>query len=458
MRSVFYARQGILVDEQRFTASNRGLLLGAISSSLSLPGPEDIVHTTLENGLRVFVRENHSSPSVVLAGYLPGGANHESPERAGLAAFTASMLMRGTSNRTFEEINEAIESVGASLSVHSGRHVLSISGKCLAEDYGLLVEVLADVLQNPIFPDEQVERVRGQRLTSLQERDNDTRAVAGLLFRRLAYPEGHPYSRPVEGFQETIGSLRRKDLVDFYQQTYGTQGGVLVVVGAVKAADAIAQIEDRLAGWHKEPGTSNAWPEVRLPVSLVREERVLAGKTQSDIVLGVPALRRADPDYYAALVANTVLGRFGMMGRLGENVRERLGLAYYSYSTLEANKEPGPWMVIAGVNPANVERCLKAVNEELQRLGSELVPEEELSDSKAYLTGSLPLRLETNEGVAQSILDMAWYELGLDYLLRFRDLINSVTAEQVRAVAARYLRPQAYALAIAGPARDVTES
>ena len=372
--------------------------------------------------------------------------------------------MRGSESRSFDAINDAIESVGASLGIGSGRHAVSVGGKSLVEDfYPVLLDVLADVLQHPTFPPEHVERVRGQRLTALQERDNDTRSMASLLFRKLAYPETHPYREPIDGWRHTISALRREDLVDFYRRTYGPAGGVLVIVGAVDATRTVEEVRRVLGAW----ASVQHQPFKSSPVDLLpalppyeheaREEVFLSGKTQSDIVLGVPGLRRADPDYYAARLADTVLGRFGMMGRLGDNVRERLGLAYYAYSVLQASKGPGPWMVVAGVNPANIERCLAAVDEELARLGADLVPEEELNDSKAYLTGSLPLQLETNEGVAQAILDMAWYDLGLDYLRRYRDLIMSVTAEQVRGVASRYLKPGVYALAIAGPARNLAQ-
>lgn len=423
-------------------------------ATTSLPGPGNIATQTLDNGLRVLVRENHNSPSLVLAGYLPGGAVLETPEQAGLSAFTASLLLRGTATRSFEQINEAVESAGASLSIYSGRHTVGFEGKALAEDFSLLLDVLADALQRPVFPAEHVERVRGQRLTALQERDHDTQAVASMLFHQLAYPAGHPYSRPLDGFRATIGELTRAHLVEFYQRSYGPAGGVLVVVGDVPSNDVLAQVEAALGGWRAQPALASRFPEVARPTGIVRQEQVLAGKTQVDIVLGAPALRRNDPDYYAARLADTVLGRFGMMGRLGENVREQLGLAYYAYSALEASREPGAWTVVAGVDPVNVERCLAAVTHEIARLGAELVSEEELNDCKAFLVGSLPLRLETNGGVAQTILDMVWYDLGLDYLQRYGDLINSLRAEQVRSATARYLRPDAYALAIAGAASE----
>jgi len=150
-------------------------------------------------------------------------------------------------------------------------------------------------------------------------------------------------------------------------------------------------------------------------------------------------------------VCNTILGVFGLMGRLGEKVRDEQGLAYYSLSRVDGGPGPGPWSVIAGVNPANIERAIASIRAEIRRICEEPVGEEELADNKAFITGSLPLRLETNEGVAQAILNMERYSLGLDYLQRYAGLINDITIERVQAVARRWLDPDAYALAIAGP-------
>ncbi|NOZ29113.1 MAG: insulinase family protein [Chloroflexi bacterium] len=418
----------------------------------SIPGPEDITRHVLDNGLVVLVRENHASPAVVLEGYVQAGSIYEPPQQAGLASFVASMLMRGTETRTFSEINETIESVGASLSFGSGRHTSGFSGQCLAEDLGLLIEILADILQHPTFPEEHVERVRGQKLTALQERENDTRQMASLAFREAAYPEGHPYRLSPAGYPDTVRDISREDLISFYRRFYGPRGGAIAIVGAVDTGQVIDLLAGTLGRW--EPEVAPVEVEVPPVSSLdgVRRKVVpMNGKSQTDLVMGVPAMTRGDPDFYAALLANTVLGVFGLMGRLGEHVREQQGLAYYVYSTLQADKGPGPWAAIAGVDPANVDRAIASIEEEIARMGRELVPEEELADSKAYLTGSLPLRLETNSGVASVILDMEWYELGLDYLQRYPDLINGITAEQVREVVARHLRPEAYALGLAGP-------
>ncbi len=174
-------------------------------------------------------------------------------------------------------------------------------------------------------------------------------------------------------------------------------------------------------------------------------------KFQSDIIMGWRAMRRTEPDYEAARLANTILGVFGMMGRLGESVRETQGLAYYAYSSLAGGKETGSWIASAGVAPENVDRAVASILAEVERIRQEPVPEDELEDSKRYLIGSLPLQLETNEGVASLLLDLEWHGLGLDYLERYTSNIESLTPAEVQEVAARHLVPDAYVRAVAGP-------
>jgi zinc protease len=177
----------------------------------------------------------------------------------------------------------------------------------------------------------------------------------------------------------------------------------------------------------------------------------MPGKTQSDLVLGWPGLARNDPDYMKARLANTVLGVFGMRGRLGDNVRDAQGLAYYVYSQLEAGLGAGPWLATAGVNPANVRRAIDAILYEVRCLRDERLSADELADSQSFLTGSMPLRLETNEGIAATLLEIERYDLGFDYLLRYADLVNAVTVQDAQEMAQKYLNPDVYALALAGP-------
>jgi zinc protease len=419
---------------------------------MTLPGPETITRRVLANGIVILARENFTSPAVVVQGRLRAGSVDEPGEKAGLAAFVAAMLMRGTATRTFHDINETIESVGASLSFYGGLHATGFGAKCLAEDLPLIAEVMADVLQHPTFPASEVEKVRGEYITGLQQRDENTRAMADLTFRALAYPDGHPYGRSGDGYQETIHSISRDDLVSFYARTYRPDDMIVAVVGAVKADQAIELVERMLGHWQPTPPR----PEQVIPpaprLDGVRRQFVpMAGKTQSDIALGCPGISRKHPDYFAANLANLVLGGFGMMGRLGDNVRDEQGLAYYVYSRLEASLGAGPWMAIAGVNPKNVGRAVDSILAEIRQMSDSPVEPQELADSKAYLTGSLPLRLEANEGVAGVMVEMELYSLGLDYLQRYPSLVEAVTPEEVQAVVQKYLYPETYALAIAGP-------
>jgi len=344
-----------------------------------------------------------------------------------------------------------LESVGANVGVSGGTHTTGFGTKSLAEDLPLALDVLADVLRHPIFPHDEVEKLRGEIITDLEERAHNTRRMANLAFYKLAYPEDHPYAGSLIGYIETISRLSRDDLAGFYAGGYGPQGMVIVVVGAVETADTLAQIEAAFGGWGSHTYERIPLPEVPR-ITEIRERTVsIPGKTQSDIVLGYPGPSRSAPDFLDAIVCNTILGVFGLMGRLGEKVRDEQGLAYYSFSRVDGGPGPGPWRVIAGVNPGNVERAITSVRTEVHHICEEPVGEGELDDNKAFITGSLPLRLETNEGVAQAILNMEHYSLGLDYLQRYAGLINEITVERVQAVAQRWLDPDAYALAIAGP-------
>jgi zinc protease len=418
---------------------------------MSLPGPDDIARYELPNGIILLVRENHASPSVVVTGFLRVGAYDEEPERAGLADFTAGALTYGTESRTFEQIYVEVESVGASFGISGGTHTTGFGAKSLGEDLPLMLDVVADTLRRPSFPADEIEKLRGEILADLAERAHDTRRMANLAFHELAYPPGHPYAVSSIGYQETVSALHRDDLMAFYADGYGPAGMVIVVVGAVETDDVLAQIEMAFGDWEGQTYQREPLPEVPRIDRVRSRTVVIPDKTQSDIVLGYPGPSRLHPDFLDARVCNTILGVFGLMGRLGENVRDEQGLAYYSYSHLSGGPGPGPWRIVAGVNPVDVDRALGSIRAEIRRICEEPVSAEELSDSQAYLTGSMPLQLETNGGVASAILTMERYGLGLDYLQRYRDLINEVTPERVQATAQRWLDPDAYAIAVAGP-------
>ena len=417
----------------------------------SLPGPDDITRVQLPNGIVVLSRAKFNSPSVVIHGYLKAGGLFDPDPKLGLANFTASALMRGTSRRSFQEIYDPLESVGASLGIGGGTHTASFSGKALAEDLDMLLELLAEIVRQPAFPDEQVERLRAQIMTGLAIRLQDTGDMASLTFDQIVYAN-HPYGRPEDGSPETVMAITRDDLEAFHRKYYGPRGLVIAIVGAVDPGQAVDKAANALGDWQNPdqpelPGL----PEVSPLEGEVRRKSTIAGKSQSDILLGAAGPSRRSPDYLSASLGNNVLGQFGMMGRIGEVVREQAGLAYYAHSTLSGGMGPGPWYVSAGVDPDNVDQAIELIQEEVRRFVEEGASQEELADSQANYIGRLPLSLESNGGVAAALINLERYDLGLDYYRRYLELIQSVTTGSVLEVARRYLDPERLGIAVAGP-------
>ncbi|NIS80467.1 MAG: insulinase family protein [Anaerolineales bacterium] len=420
----------------------------------ALPGPKTIKRCELPNGVVVLSRSNFASPSVVVFGYLAVGSLDESYEQAGLSQLTAQALMRGTNERSFQEIFEAIESVGARLGFGAATHTTTFQGKALVEDLELLLEVLADALRNPTFPSVEFERLKAQHLTALAIRDQDTGSRAQLSFDELAYPN-HPYRIPTAGYRKTVEGLQTSDLREFHRHQFGPTGMVVALVGSLEEEEAIGAVERVLGDWHELEGDARPpLPPVERPASLVRQDVQLAGKSQADIVIGTPGPSRYEEHYLAAALGNNILGRFGLFGRIGDAVRDTAGLAYYAYSSLTGGPGPGPWQVNAGVNPSNVEGAIELIRKEIKRFVSRRVSEQELTDNQANFIGRLPLQLESNEGVASALLHMERYSLGLDYYQRYPDLIASVTRDRILELGRRFLDPDRLAIAVAGPDQE----
>lgn len=418
--------------------------------SHSLPGPEDITRRVLPNGIIVLVRPNPGSLSVVISGYLAAGAIDEPDEKLGLASFTSLALMRGTALHDMQQIYNALESNGASLGIDGGTHTIGFYGHALAEDLDLLTATLAETLRQPTFPPDQVERLRGQLLTGLAIRAQDTSEVASLTFDELVYA-GHPYSRPEDGHPQTIRSITREDLASFHRDHFGPQGMVISIVGGVDADRAVESVARVLGDWvnPSQPPSSELPPLQPLKETITRKVNI-PGKSEADVIMGVAGPPRRAPGFLAASLGNSVLGQFGMYGRIGESVRERSGLAYHASSSLSGGIGPGPWLFIAGVNPSNIDRTIKLIRQEIVRFITEPVDSEELADSQANYIGRLPLSLESNAGVASALINLERYDLGLDYYLRYPDLVNAVTPAEILEVARLYLDPDRLAVAAAG--------
>ncbi|MBN2118328.1 MAG: insulinase family protein [Anaerolineales bacterium] len=417
----------------------------------SLPGPDDIYRAVLPNGIVVLTRSNFNSPSVVVSGFFDAGALFDPDEKLGLAEYTVAALMRGTQKRTFDEIYNALESVGASLGFNTGIHKSGFNGRSLAEDLPLLFDLLAEALTAPAFPKAELERLRAQLLTGLAIRAEDTGDMASLVFDQILF-KGHPYSRPEDGYPETIRNIRRNDLVKFHREHYGPRGMVIAVVGAVKPEDALRQVKRALGGWHvRAQKEAPELPPLKMLKKSVSRHHRIRGKSQSDLVIGTNGPMRRDPEFMPASIGNNILGQFGMMGRIGDVVREKSGLAYYAYSSMTAGLGPGSWEVSAGVSPQNVKKASGLIVDELKRFVQEGVTADELADTKANFIGRLPLSLESNGGIANALLNIERHNLGLDYYRRYADLVNEVTAEDVLNTARKFIDPGKLVVAVAGP-------
>jgi zinc protease len=406
------------------------------------------------NGLVLLHNHVAANPSVVVRALVRAGASRETPEQLGFASLTGRMLRQGTQNISKSALAEELDGMGAGLSVDVGYALVAISIKCLSGDFPRAMQILAELARRPTFPAEELDRLRGQVLTELKEMDDNTRVVAERSWRELAYPPSHPYHRLTVGNADTVSATTRDDLNAFQTAWYGPNQTTLIVVGDVTLDEVTSATDANLGDW---PGVRDESVESTLPTTDVppREIRevAMAGKTQADVNIGLPTLDRRSPDYQALSFANHILGRMYFMGRFGEKVRDEQGLAYYAYSELQGSYGRGSWLVRAGVNPSNLDKALSSIDAELTRFLAEGPTPTEQSDGVSSLLGSLPIRLETNEGAAAVMGEIELYDLGLDYLERYPDIIRGLTAEQVTEAARRWIDPQHLVTAIAGPPR-----
>jgi zinc protease len=419
--------------------------------SSALPGPEDITREVLSNGMIVLSRSNFNSPTISIKGYLQCGSLFDPDEKLGLSYLTAHGLMTGTAKHNLQGMYNEIESVGAQLGFSSGTLTTSFSAHCLSEDLELILGLIAESLRSPTFPEKEFNRQKTQLMTALAIRAQDTSAMAALLFDKIIY-HGHPYERPEEGFTHTVQAIEQHDILDYYHRTYGPKDMVIVIVGAVDPEKAVDAVRHVFGDWHNDD--QEPLPEIpdMLPVQKKTQKAVsIPGKFQADIVMGSLAPHRLSPDYHALRLGNNILGEFGMMGRLGTRVREEAGLAYYAYSSLSLNKGPGAWEMIAGVNPANIDETISLIEDEVKIYVSEPVSPQELEDTKSYFLGRMPLSLESNSGVAISLLNIEHFNLGLNYFKNYPQQIQSITAEEILHASQKYLDPDRLAIAIAGP-------
>jgi len=409
------------------------------------------VRQVLPNGAVVLVQETAFSPAVTISASFRAGSLYEPDDLTGLAWLLGRVIDRGTATRSADTIAEALDDRGVALRVSTNRHVLTVSCTCLSEDFPDMLALMADIIREPVFPPDQIEKRRAETI-SLIRQDQDNPAIrASESLQSLLYGPAHPYGRPAKGSVETIERVTREQLVTFHTRRFAPGSLTLLIVGDVSATRALDDVAAAFEGWTAPDPVDRPVPPVA-PAASRRDTRItMTGKSQTDIAYGFTTINRLDPRYYGYSVMNNILGQFGLGGRLAENIRERQGMAYYAFSAFDPSLGPGPLVIRAGVDPANVDRAIAAIDAEVGALGREGPTDREVAETRQFLIGSVPRMLENNQSIATFLHTAEFFGLGLDLDRRLPALLNAVTMDDVRAAAADVLRPERASLAIAGP-------
>ncbi len=413
------------------------------------PGADDILREELANGLILLARENESSRTAAISAFIPGGDMTNPRGKEGLSGLMASLLTSGTGTRDDQAISSFLETIGASIAFSSGMHGLSMRISCLAEDFDPVLSLAAEIVQAPSFPEAKFQQNRDQMTAALRYRAHDTGEMASLLFRKLYYGD-HPYAVDGMGTVRTLTGLTRGDVETQFRSALRTAGTILAFSGGIPTERVLELVAAAFGSWNAAPTLSERTDPVAGAPSAAREHYEIPGMSQLNYVVGFAAPAILDPDYNALLLGNCVLGQFGMMGRIGNVVRDQNGLAYSISSALNPLPLGGTWLIQAGVNPDNFEKALELTLSEARRYLAEPVSAEELADVKSFQNGVLPLVLESNRGISSALLRIERCGLGLDYYREIGGKLAGIGAEEILDASRRYMKLDRAVIASAG--------
>jgi zinc protease len=411
----------------------------------------------LGNGLSVIARPNPATRSVAVHLILPAGAGFDPGGRSGTASLTARLLDRGSAGLPAERIAGEFEALGMAFVARARLDAIDITLRLLSRHLPFALERLRAIIGAPLFPAAEVDAEKARVLTDIAERDQDTAARAEEMLSAGLFPTGHPYHAPIQGTRAEVAAIGRDDLVAFHARRLAPRGAVLALAGDLKEAAGLDLAARLFGSWGAGTGpeaaaASPGFPDAPPPGGRITAVQPIPGKTQADVALGfVPAVRRRGADLQSTLVMNSVLGEFGMGGRLGREVRENAGLAYYAHSYVWAGLGAGPVVVRAGVAPENVVRAVRLIRGTVTRFLDRGIRPAELRDSKQALASALPRRFETNAGAAGLLAECEFQGLGFDFPDRVPDLIAAVDRVAAEEAARRYLTPDRHLLVVAGP-------
>ena len=395
-----------------------------------------IEHWIAPSGARVFFVENHALPILDVQIDFAAGSAYDPQGKAGLASLTQGLIDLGAQGMDETQISSRLADLGALLSGSTDMDRISLSLRTLSEPEKRVpaLDILRTVLASPQFPEEVLEREKARTVAGLKEALTRPDAIASKAFWSALYPS-HPYGQNASPV--SVAGLRRADLVAFYQRFLTAQRSFVSIVGDLSRAQAEALAQQITAALPKE-GSSAVLESPQLPAG--GELRIPHPAAQSHLLMGLPALKRGDPDFFPLLVGNYSLGGGGFVSRLMKEVREKRGYAYSVYSYFTVLGQPGPFQIGLQTKKDQVNDALKITREVLSRYLAEGPSDAELEAAKQNMVGSFPLRLDSNLKILGNVAALGFYALPLDYLDRYTDNIERVTAEEIRAAFARHVK------------------
>ncbi len=402
----------------------------------------------LPNGITLLHSEKKALPIVTVVVLIKAGGIAEPAEKAGLASLTADLLNEGTKKRTSKEISNAIEFVGGSLSTSGGTDYVTVTLYILKKDLELGFDLLSDIILNPSFHPDEIKRRKTIIKSSIIKQKDEPDIVATKAFLKAVYGE-HPYGWPEEGTEETLDNISRKDIIDFHNSYYLPNNTIMSVAGDIGSNELKSLIEKYFKDWKRKEIKITPYP---VPESTHGKKVIKIHKniTQANIIIGHIGIKRDNPDYYAVSVMNYILGGGGFASRLMDNIRDNKGLSYDVYSFFSANKYAGHFQAGLQTKNQSVDTAINEILKEMNRIKTETVSDKEMADAKSYLTGSFPLRIDSNAKIARFLTAIEYYDLGLDYSDNYNKFINAVTKDDILMVAKKYLTTTNYVLIVVG--------
>jgi len=426
------------------------------------PGPvpavtaPNVVKATLPNGMQLWTVTQRELPTVNASLIIRAGAANDGTQ-PGVAQVTASLLDEGTTRRSSLEFARAVESIGASLFAGAGDEQTQVSLQALRKHADSAFALLGELVTQPAFKADELERERKSRLQSLRQQNDQPGTIASQLFARTAYGVEHPYGHPANGTLASIGALTRDDIAGFYSRYYRPNNAVLIVVGDLTPAEAAALATRAFAGWQRAavPKDAEAIPARPAPQKTAILLVDKPGAAQSEIRIGHPGVSRTSPDYYPLLVLNTALGG-QFASRINMNLREAKGFTYGARSSLNAARGDGPFIASAGVFTGKTDSSLVEFFRELREVREgRPMTQAEVDFAKKSLVQGYPRRIETNAGVAGALAELALYRLPDAELTGYLAKIQAVKPADVTRVAQRYLAPENSVVVVVGDVEKI---